>query len=477
MGKSIKLREERRMQREEEQKILQKKKKHTRLIVSIVAIVLVVVLVPTTVLTVLSKTGWIRRHGVSMETPNFKLTDQMMAYYIYSTYQSDKSQHQEMQSLDDTVSLKKQRFREDASWFDYFDLETRRNLRQILLFAEKAKEQNVTLTEEELQNIATYAAETDISAYQKKFACTVEDFRGAQELTALASKMYQQVISEYKISDGDIDTFYSQNSNYFKTIDYRVLSFPYGKNGWFTDANGAKAAATFLESAKTEAEYESYARQILRSIGATEENVTTELKESKQTGATFLDENAFLKWAFDSARKPLEIYVEDTGSAYNVYQLVTLPKLDETTKPGVRHILLTADTYGGKDKAKQKAEELLAAWKKGEATEESFGALATANTEDESSKESGGLYDNLSQGETVEAFDAWCFDKSRKAGDTGVIETEYGYHVMYYVGAKPQWRQNVRTALITKKTDELCQEYAKTWTVEVHEKHIHRLPL
>ena len=34
----------------------------------------------------------------------------------------------------------------------------------------------------------------------------------------------------------------------------------------------------------------------------------------------------------------------------------------------------------------------------------------------------------------VTAFNDWCFDDSRKAGDTGIVETEYGYHIMYYVG-------------------------------------------
>jgi hypothetical protein len=34
----------------------------------------------------------------------------------------------------------------------------------------------------------------------------------------------------------------------------------------------------------------------------------------------------------------------------------------------------------------------------------------------------------------VSNFDAWCFEENRKAGDTGIIESEYGYHVMYYVG-------------------------------------------
>ena len=34
----------------------------------------------------------------------------------------------------------------------------------------------------------------------------------------------------------------------------------------------------------------------------------------------------------------------------------------------------------------------------------------------------------------VANFNDWCFDSSRKPGDTGIVESDYGYHVMYYVG-------------------------------------------
>ena len=34
----------------------------------------------------------------------------------------------------------------------------------------------------------------------------------------------------------------------------------------------------------------------------------------------------------------------------------------------------------------------------------------------------------------VKPFEDWCFDESRKPGDTGIVESDYGYHVMYYVG-------------------------------------------
>ena len=34
----------------------------------------------------------------------------------------------------------------------------------------------------------------------------------------------------------------------------------------------------------------------------------------------------------------------------------------------------------------------------------------------------------------VDTFNDWCFDESRKPGDHGIVETTYGYHIMYFVG-------------------------------------------
>ena len=34
----------------------------------------------------------------------------------------------------------------------------------------------------------------------------------------------------------------------------------------------------------------------------------------------------------------------------------------------------------------------------------------------------------------VTTFNDWCFAEGRKAGDYGIVETEHGYHLMYFVG-------------------------------------------
>jgi hypothetical protein len=117
-------------------------------------------------------------------------------------------------------------------------------------------------------------------------------------------------------------------------------------------------------------------------------------------------------------------------------------------KVDVRHILIfpdgaTSSTVTSKEWpesawafAENKAKEILAEWEAGEKTEESFGALANKHSQDQNGKvTNGGLYEDVYIGQMVKNFENWCFDSTRQAGDTGIVKTEYGYHVMYYVRA------------------------------------------
>ena len=116
-----------------------------------------------------------------------------------------------------------------------------------------------------------------------------------------------------------------------------------------------------------------------------------------------------------------------------------------TSLVNIRHILVsfsggTTNSDGTvsyssaeKQKAKEEAEKLYQQWKDGEMTEDSFAALANAESDDQGGKvTNGGLYERVHPGQMVKNFDAWCFDPSRQAGDTGSVETEYGYHIMYF---------------------------------------------
>lgn len=61
----------------------------------------------------------------------------------------------------------------------------------------------------------------------------------------------------------------------------------------------------------------------------------------------------------------------------------------------------------------------------------------------------------------VEEFNDWCFDESRKTGDVGIVETSYGYHVMYFVGVaseEPTWKATIRSDFATEDYSEYASE-------------------
>ena len=105
------------------------------------------------------------------------------------------------------------------------------------------------------------------------------------------------------------------------------------------------------------------------------------------------------------------------------------------------------------------AENALKEWESGDKTEDSFAELANQYSEDPGSNTTGGLYENVSPGDMVQAFNDWCFDSSRKTGDTGLVETEYGVHVMYFSGkGSPKWKITAESDLQSSKMDDWFAE-------------------
>ncbi|MGM9549305.1 MAG: peptidylprolyl isomerase [Faecousia sp.] len=145
----------------------------------------------------------------------------------------------------------------------------------------------------------------------------------------------------------------------------------------------------------------------------------------------------------------------------------------------VRHILVmpeggtTGDdgttTYSEEEWAacEAKAQELLDQWLAGDATEDSFAALAEEKSEDGGSNTNGGLYENVYEGQMVEPFEQWCFDESRANGDYGLVRTDYGYHVMYFVGSTPIWEYYAESGWVSQQTENFIAGLAQEHPMEV----------
>lgn len=100
--------------------------------------------------------------------------------------------------------------------------------------------------------------------------------------------------------------------------------------------------------------------------------------------------------------------------------------------------------------SEKKANELLENWLGGDKSEESFVQLVNENTDDNNDtnldgEPDGGLYAGITlDSNLVEEFKNWCFDETRQPGDAGVVKTQFGYHIMYFVNSELIWPYYVR---------------------------------
>lgn len=203
-----------------------------------------------------------------------------------------------------------------------------------------------------------------------------------------------------------------------------------------------------------------------------------------------VSDEKFLKWAYDKETKAGTTYiVENKDSGYAVYMMET-PVGKAVDKPNydVRHILvkfpetavektpgseveiIDASAYdvtvdldvNTKEITNKelfiKAQDILKDYLAGEKTETDFAILALKNSEDGNAME-GGIYEDVVMGKMVPEFEGWALKEGRKYGDVGIVETEYGYHIMYYVGeGTTLWSDTVRNNLATEDYEKFAEE-------------------
>ncbi len=111
------------------------------------------------------------------------------------------------------------------------------------------------------------------------------------------------------------------------------------------------------------------------------------------------------------------------------------------------------------------AEALLAEFEAGDRSEDSFAALAMEHSQDGSAA-NGGLYEDVAKGQMVENFENWCFDEARQTGDYGMVETEFGYHLMYFVSSRPVYVEQVENEMITNISTDLMNDLLAKYEME-----------
>lgn len=327
--------------------------------------------------------------------------------------------------------------------------------KQIEDLRDEAKSAGSNSSSSNSENKVTYS----LNAYLRKvYGGSINErfLRKQLKIQVLAQKYLTERTNEIAkdYDQKDIDAEYKKDTTAYDFVTFRAYTFKtteLTKEDNETDdalkARQAKANAEvkknandFYNAVTNDATFTAKAKELNKDTA--DYNVDKETKYSmlKSTAQSTFSEDA-AKWLFDSSTKvgSKKLFSDEENGKYIVVLALSKPHQEQTVT--ARHILFqTKDQSSGKDlseeeiaKKKTQAEDVLKKFNEGDKTEDSFAALANEYNEDTGSSSNGGLYEHIYPGQMVTEFNDWVFDANRKAGDVELVETDYGYHIIYFV--------------------------------------------
>ena len=476
-----------------EQKEAKKLKAYT---ISFIAIMLVVVITAASVMTVtgLNRSGIFHRNTIAAIVGDREINTVEMTYFlkdaISKTYQEWSELYGDytelyvswLLNLDLSKALDEQQYSNGVTWADHFMELALEDAKSNYALCKLAKEKGFEIPEEDREAMEEdlYYMELYSALYGHKnmdsylqalygFGSTEESYKAYIESVTLAQAYYNHIYDSKTYDAEAIRAYEEGKFDNYSSFDFALYTLSYtnylpsdteNKDGDYTEEEiesakkRAEDDAKILSAAKNLEELNAAIKAL--SINAEKKDVAA--SEAKKVLYTQIN-SAYGEWLANKDRQENDItYIADITTSedkdgneveeLNGYFVVLFQGRNDNYRAlaNVRHLLVkfeggktdssgnTTYTDEEKSKAKTEAEGYLKTWKEGKATEASFIELVKAHSDD-SSKEDGGLFEDITpHSRYVENFLNWSVDGTRKAGDTEVIETEYGYHVMYYVG-------------------------------------------
>lgn len=395
---------------------------------------------------------------------------------------------------------------ENPTWADAFRIQALTNMQTYMAYSKLATEAGVTLDEDELAEIDEYIESARSSATSNDYS--LDRFLTKNYGKGVNEKLVREVLEEqqlaYKyaqqkqedvqngITDAQIDEEYAAN-----TADYAILTV----HGFVVTADTSAIADDATEDEKTAATEAAMAEAKTKAEGymANVNSAETLLAQAKAYNSTATESSVTLEnvtgatltssfsqtasdWAFAAERAVGDVTVVETSRGYAVLYMAQLPHKDMTKAVDVRHILVqfkTSTDDSGNAVALTDSEKAVyyqqaqAIYKQylENPTEDNFATLANNNSDDSGSNTNGGLYEEVHVGDMVTEFNDWCFAPERKPGDTDIVETSIGYHIMYYVGNNHEeaWKSTVRSTLANNEVTAFDDDIVNGDTYKIDE--------
>ena len=453
----------------------------------------------------IKESGNYLRDRVTVKSADYEVNNAMMSYFFHDNFYQQKQYYDYYSSyfkLDTSKSLKMQDYSTSMTWYDYFIEQASENVKSILVFAQAAKDEGITLDdadnkmiEDQIADIKAAADEAKITPEKYIFnnyglGVTEQDIRDSLELYYTSQKLYYNIINGIDYTTDEISAYYDEHSSDYMKVNYKSYAC---KSYNATDATDSEKEAAYDKA-------ESYANELAKSTTAkdfdialkayllevykdnnvtyTDAEIEETIENSLTEGEAYTANSEYSEWLFNSETKAGDTKIIDNGSGtYTVYLLTEAAHREEYTTKNVRHILLSLSDYDTDDECKAAAEAVLAEYNNGAKTEEAFSDLAVKYSTDTGSVSVGGLYKNILKGEMTAAFDEWCYDDARSVGDVDIVKTTYGYHVMYFAGnGLSAWESEVFNDMQDAEYTEISEDYTEKYEVTADTAKMNNIP-
>lgn len=427
-------------------------------------------------------------------------------------------------SLDTTKDYSKQYTTDDdgnkISWQKFFETEALKEVEQITTYYSKALEEGVTLTsaqkktiEKQISTLKDSASQNDVSLDQYIKAnfgtyCSEDTIRIMLEQYYLSANYKGKFKSETKVTDNDVDKYYNDHKNDYKKIEFYYIASPYDATDDNSKNESIKTAEKIMAKMKDKKSvialvpevYSSYIDSQVKS-SMEQDSTLTEKKARKEavksyesnvvttvSGSDSPFDDKMNTWLFSDDTKvgSKKYYIDESAGYIYIVLKTSKASVEEDETYTVRHILVAPESGSNSSSstsekteytdeqwaaAKKKADSILAKFNKTDKSEYEFAKLAeqystdSASTSSGSNDSFGGLYESVTLGQMVPDFEKWSIDDSRKYGDTGIVKSDYGYHIMFFINDCPEYQSKIIAQI---KSDRLSNMIDKA-EVKVHE--------
>lgn len=459
----------------ERQQAAQKEAKNLKIYTAIFVVVLALMIGFAAFFAVnqtIQNSGIREKNTVALTIGEHELSNAELNYYYIDSVNNFYNQYGAYASifgLDVTKPLNEQVLDEESgkTWADDFMNSAIDSAKAIYALNDAAQAAGFVVTEEistaidtVMDNAAFYAlyyyGYSDVEDYLKAMyghGASKESYRRYVEMSYIADAYQTQFAESLTYEDADLreeeaKDYDAYTSYSFNTYEVKVSNYE--------DAAAAENVAKLLT-----AEENTSLELLNKAIAALPENAENPTATSNASTDVFSTgiNSLYAEWVTDASRKAGDVaYFEKTSTTTDeagteatqvtsYYVVMFVGSNDNNfAMSNVRHILVkpeggTYDSYTGltnytdeeKAAALTKAEAILNEWKSGEATEDSFAALANEKSADGNGT-TGGLYEDINPSTSfVTSFKNWAL-ADHEAGDTEIVWSEYGYHIMFYSG-------------------------------------------